>query len=412
MRKSFTHRLYTQKLYCRRCSRVTNHGIFAMERFSTYGGMEPDIPLLCSCDECATYYVAFSHEFAFCRRDRINPEYAKVYGHNRIHPGDWLFFEDAKRPCVVKSFLQSVEKEIVIYNYPGMPEEKFEGPKHVITDEEAPNGYRLLPAQSVNTLVGDRVYHVVRKEFGLAVGRVKDGDKDELAVQLHDGTVVFITLPLMAQNLDNQLLTEIAKGKLQSICPDDAKNVTVEVGQGIVYLKGHVKNLSVKRKLQSCFVGLLKVRGCVNLTQVECAEPVLDEQIKKEIWCILDAPDLHIFDCSVKVNSGNVEISLGFGEESCPENLESRIGEIKGVKSLALSKHPVLLRYPDICKNACKSLSSNSVMKGGFFRTNFVRNKFLLEGHVKNIVQKTMAFFITMAIVRSPLIENRLRIEP
>lgn len=411
MRKSFTYRLYTQKLYCRRCSRVTTHGVFAMEKFSTYGGMDSDIPLLCSCDDCSTFYVAFSHEFAFCRRDMINTEYAKVYGRNRIHPGDWLFFEDAKRPCVVKSFLQSVDREIVIYNYPGMPEEKFEGPKRVITDEEAPNGYRLLPAQSVNTLMGDRVYHVLRKEFGLAVGRVKDGDRDELAVQLRDGTVVFITLPLMAQNLDNELLTDIAENKLRTMCPDIAKNVTVEVGQGVVYLKGHVKNLSEKRRLQSCFIGLRKVRGCVNLTQIDCAD-VADEQIEKQIWNILDAPDLHVFDCSVKVDAGNVKISFGFGEDSCPENLENRIAEIQGVKALVLSKRPVSVRFTDVCKNACNSLSSNSVMKGGFFRTTFVRNKFLLEGHVKNFVQKTMAFFITMAVVRSPLVENRLRIEP
>lgn len=381
-----------------------------MEKFSTYGGMNPDIPLLCCCDECRVYYVAFSQEFAFCRRDIINPEYAKIYGKNRIHPGDWLFFEEAKRPCVVKSFLQSLDKEIVIYNYPGMPEEKFEGPKKVIQDEEAPNGYRLLPAQSVNTLMGDRVFHVPRREFGLAVGRVKDGAQDKLAVQLRDGTVVFITLPLMAQNLDNELLTEIAENKLLSQYPDDVKNVTVEVGQGVVYLKGQVNSLSVKQALQTCFVGLRKVRGCVNLLQVRCDEYVSDEDIESEIWHILDVHELHIFDCGVKVRYGKAEVSLGYAENLYPKDLENSIVAVKGLVALEFSTHPSVLKYTELCDKVCNSLSST--MKGNFFRIAFVRNKFLLEGHVKNFVQKKLAFFIMMVMVMSPLIENRLRIEP
>ena len=148
-----------------------------MEEYSTYGGLDRGIPLLCVCTHCGTIHVAFSQEFAFGRKDEAHSEYAKVYGHNRIFPGDWLYFDGATRPCIVKSFFQSRDREVVVYKRNGMPDEKYEGPKIPISHEVAPEGYRLLPAQCVNTLLGDHVYHVLRKQFGVAVGVVKDDTK-------------------------------------------------------------------------------------------------------------------------------------------------------------------------------------------------------------------------------------------
>ena len=106
MRSQFPHRLYTQRLFCRRCQKVVEHGIYAREVYSTFGGMDPQIPLLCCCDVCATMFVAFSQEFVFCRRDCVNQDYTKIYGYNRIVPGNWIYFKNAPKPGVVKSVFQ------------------------------------------------------------------------------------------------------------------------------------------------------------------------------------------------------------------------------------------------------------------------------------------------------------------
>ena len=106
-------------------------------------------------------------------------------------------------------FFQGPQKEIVVVNYDGGPDQKFELPKIVVNREDAPGGYRLLPVQSANTLLGDHIYHAIRNKFGTAVGLVNDGEKDKLVVLLEDGMLVFITLPPLAQNLPNEKLCAI-----------------------------------------------------------------------------------------------------------------------------------------------------------------------------------------------------------
>jgi hypothetical protein len=175
MRSQFPYRLYSQRLFCRRCQKVTEHGIYAHEPYSTFGGMDPHIPLLCCCDACSTMFVAFSHEFVFCRRDCVNQDYTKIYGFNRIVAGNWIYFKGAPKPGVVKSIFQGPEKEVIVVNYDGASEQKMELPKTNVDVEEAPGGYRLLPAQSAQTLLGDFVYHAIRDQFGIAVGFVNDG---------------------------------------------------------------------------------------------------------------------------------------------------------------------------------------------------------------------------------------------
>ena len=87
MRSQFPHRLYTLPLFCRRCQRVVEHGVFAREAYSTYGGMNSGIPLLCCCEQCQSVFIAFSQEFSFCSDKTRNGDYAKIYGRNRIAPG-------------------------------------------------------------------------------------------------------------------------------------------------------------------------------------------------------------------------------------------------------------------------------------------------------------------------------------
>ena len=72
--------------------------------------MEPKIPLLCSCEVCQNIIVCFSNEFRFGTSEE-HADYTKIYGHNRIQPGNWLYFKKAVKPGLVKSCFQTQDKD-------------------------------------------------------------------------------------------------------------------------------------------------------------------------------------------------------------------------------------------------------------------------------------------------------------
>ena len=227
--------------------------------------------------------------------------------------------------------------------YGGAKEEKVECPKCPVETETAPEGYRLLPAQSALTLIGDHVYHAIRDMFGVAVGYVNDGEKDKLAVQMDDNSLLFITLPQVVQNLPNAKLSEMTRNKLMQFFPEESRRVSVTVGQGIVYLDGLVKNLSVKRSLRACVNGMQRVRGCVDFMKIRAESYISDEQIEKSILSLLETPGLRIFNYKVQVKQGRVQVALDCIREYYPKELESKIAEFPGVLDLDLkidlSKH-------------------------------------------------------------------------
>lgn len=405
--------MFTQKLFCRRCQRVVEHGIFAREAYSTYGGMAPSIPLLCSCEQCSAVFVAFSQEFSFCADKSRCGDYTKIYRKNRISPGNWLYFKGKPKPGMVKSYFQTPEKDIIVISFDGGPDEKYEFPNLVIHEEEAPEGYKLLPAQSSQTLIGDHVYHAIRNVFGQAVGLVNDGEKDLLAVLLENGTILFLALPVVSQNLPNDKLLANARNKLLQLFPEDAKRVAVNVGQGIVYLDGLVKNLSIKRALKGCVESLPKVRGCVDFMRVVSNSLVTDAVIESNILSILETPGVCVFDYDVTVLQGKVTITASCYDESYPKELETRIAEYPGVQELSftLTSMPMYsMPNRSLCDELERSFEESSLMIGAKVRVSFVRNKFLLEGRVSSNFQKQLAFFSTVKAVKSPSVESKLRV--
>lgn len=410
MRSQFPYRLYSQRLFCRRCQKVTEHGIYAHEPYSTFGGMDPHIPLLCCCDACSTMFVAFSHEFVFCRRDCVNQDYTKIYGFNRIVAGNWIYFKGAPKPGVVKSIFQGPEKEVIVVNYDGASEQKMELPKTNVDVEEAPGGYRLLPAQSAQTLLGDFIYHAIRDQFGIAVGIVNDGEKDKLAVLLKDNTLVFITLPPLVQNLPNDKLCAVVQGKLAQVFPEDVDKISVEVGQGIVYLKGLVKNLSIQRAIEGCVNALPKVRGCVDFTKIQVSPFMTDTEIAKAVYEVLETPGTSLFDYQVDVSGGKVQVQASCYENERPKDIENRLAEIPGVRDLVCLVTELLdPMNVDICKKVEAELATNALLQGSFIRVSCNNRKFLLEGHVQSTFQKQLALFTLLKKVKTTAVENRLR---
>ena len=385
--------------------------MYAREVYSTFGGMDPHIPLLCCCDICKTIFVAFSHEFVFCRRDFVNRDYAKIYGFNRIAPGNWIYFNGTPKPGIVKSVFQGPDKEIIIVNYDGGPDQKFELPKVEIEQEESPEGYRLLPVQSMVTLLGDFIYHAIRNQFGSAVGFVSDGEKDKLVVLLKDNTLVFITLPPLAQNLPNDKLCSVVKGKLSQVFPEDCDRILVEAGQGIVFLKGLVKNFSIQQGMTACVNALPRVRGCVNFTKIQVSSLVTDKDIEKSVYELLESPAMHLFDYKVNVSEGKVQVEATCYEGERPKDIEIRLGEIPGVRDLVCLitelSDPINV---ELCKELETDFSTNPLLRGVFIRVSCNNKKFLLEGRVQSAIQKQLALLSLLKKVKTTAVENRLRL--
>ncbi len=411
MRSQFPHRLYTQRLFCRRCQKVVEHGIFAREAYSTFGGMEPHIPLLCCCDACNTMFVAFSNEFIFCSREFVNQDYTKIFGYNRIKAGNWIFFKGTPKPGLVKSVFQSPDKMIIIVNYDGGPDQKIEKPRTAIVNEESPEGYRLLPIQSAQTLLGDFIYHAIRDQFGVAVGLVNDGEKDKLAVMLKDNTLVFITLPPLAQNLPNDKLCAIVQNKLAQVFPEHCTRVSVEAGQGIVYLNGLVKNLSIQRAIVKCVNAIPKVRGCVDFTRVETSSLTTDAVIEKTVYEQIESSATRLFDYKVNVSDGKVQIEAYCYENDRPKDLENRLAEIPGVRDLICLVTEVYDPINvEVCQKVESEIAASAFLQGTNIRVSCNSRKFLLEGRVQSLLQKELALATLLKNVKTTSIENRLRI--
>lgn len=414
MKSQFPYKLFTQQLFCRRCQKVRDHGIFAREKYSTYGGMDSHIPLLCCCEKCQTLFVAFSQEFSFCRSDKVNRDYAKIYGHNRINPGNWLYFKGFPKPGVVKSVFQGPEKEIVNISFDGGPARKIECDKVALETEEAPDGYRLLPSQSSVTLMGDHVYHAIRDQFGVCVGYVNDGEKDKVVVLLKDKTLVFITIPENCQNLPNDKLQNFVRNKLTQVFPEDVNKVTLQVGQGVVYLNGFVKNLSLKRAMKACIDGLPKVRGCVDFTRIQPDTIATDSQMEKGILAVLESPACRAFDYSVKVSFGRATVKACCCESDFNKDLENRMGEVPGVLDLDCNITVIpdeSLENAELCKEIETDLSMHSMLQGAHIRVSYSHKKYLLEGYVTSVIQKQVAFLSVVKNAKTAMVENRLRLQ-
>ena len=359
----------------------------------------------------SAYFVAFSNEFVFCNREFVNTDYAKIYGYNRIVAGNWIYFKGSPKPGVVKSIFQSPDKQIIVVNYDGGPDQRIERPKIDIEYEESPEGYRLLPIQSAQTLLGDCIYHAIRDQFGIAVGLVNDGEKDKLVVLLKDKTLVFITLPPLSQNLPNDKLCSIVQNKLAQVFPEHCTRVSVEAGQGIVYLNGLVKNLSIQRAIVKCVNAIPKVRGCVDFTRVETSSFTTDAVIEKTVYEQIESSVTRLFDYKVNVSDGKVQIEASCYENERPKDLENRLAEIPGVRDLICLVSEIYEPINvELCKKVESEISASTFLRGANIRVSCNNRRFLLEGSVQSILQKELAFATVLKNVKTTSIENRLRI--
>lgn len=417
MYEEFTYRIAEDALFCRRCQMQRVHGIYAQEAYSTHGGLLPRIPLLCMCDTCKTQYLAFSQEFSFVQSNGSEQDYAKIPGKNRLFPGNWVYFRGAPRPGVIKRITSSNGKKNLQIAYGDQIENieiKDLDPKQ---NEESPRGYKLLPAQSGDTRIGDHVYHVLRDMFGKAIGMVQDVDVDKLVVQLENGTILFLTLPEECQSLPNARLQETVKYKMQTL-PERLRNaVNYEVHHGILFASCTVNSLYDRRKIEEVFDSIPSIRGTINHTKVTPEHFVSDEVLLDSIHRIFEnSRTRDIAYYRIQVVKGKATVTIGYYRESIVRAFEIELENLQGLLELSIlpecNAEPTYDETNKI-RDAELMLRNLTGAKDIKVRVAMTDGKIILSGRVKTLFQKCV---IQFQVARFPWkytkVENNLRIVP
>ena len=368
MLRTWTHKILDRMLYCRECRAITLHDVLAKEPFSVHCAVRPGIPLVCRCSACKSFFVAFSHELYFGHPTEKD-EYAKLLGQNRLAVNDWVYIDGKDSPGRVKALYTTQTEDVVVLNFGGGREEKFSRPLMTGFNEKAPFGFRLIPAQCGVALLGDPVYHVLRKAFGWVVGSVSDRREEKLVVRLENGKILFITLPAEKQLLPDDVLSE----RLSEVLKTRASESPSLKGQAIhavAYLKGTEKRFPDKKKLLRDVGQMREFRGVVDLVRVEPVETVSDETIRSRIIEILDGENSPFFHHSVTVRDGVATVEALYFEGNGPEKFEARIGEIPGIRGLCLELE-MAPPPSDSIKNAAARLSENLLANAYFAKCRF-----------------------------------------
>lgn len=417
MNEEFAYRITEEQLFCRRCQALRLHGIYAEEAYSTHGGLLPKIPLLCTCDTCKTQFLAFSQEFSFVQNEGIEQDYAKIPGKNRLFPGNWIYIKGTPRPGIIKRVTSANGKKNVLAEFNGQVETLEISDIDPKQQEEAPRGYRLLPAQSGETLIGDHIYHVLRDMFGKAIGIVQDLDIDKLAIQLENGTILFLTLPEAYQSLPNARLLETVKYKMQ-VLPERLRECTkIEVHHGILFANGTVNSLSDRRKIQEVFDKITSIRGTINRIVVSPENYVSDASLFDSIHKIFENSLNRDFAYyKISVTNGKAAVTIGYYKESAVHHFESELESLQGLQELSIL--PECIPEPSYeelerIKDAEYQFRSQSDSNNIKIRVAMADGKIILSGRVNSLFQKRM---IQFQVVKFPWkyssVENNLRIVP
>lgn len=334
MLRTWTHKILDRMLYCKDCRAITRHDVLSKEMFSVHCAVRPEIPLVCKCSVCGAFFVAFSEEMFF-NRPAEDAEYAKLLSQNRLAPNDWVYIDGKDSPGRVKALYTTQTEDVVELSFGGNRLEKFSRPLMTRFNEEAPMGFRLLPAQCGVALLGDPVYHVLRKALGSVVGMVADRGEEKLVVQLENGKTLFITLPPEKQFASDDLLKERLAGRLSERFPKIPGQLKWNVVHAVAYVHGSVERFPDKKKILDAVCQMRGFRGVIDLVRVQPVEFVSDEDLRLQVVKILDEKSSPLFNGEVEVENGEAVVRTLYFAESDLAETKKRIGEISGLRGLA-----------------------------------------------------------------------------
>lgn len=334
MLKIWTHKILDRMLYCKDCRAITRHDVLAKEPFSVHCAVRPGIPLVCKCSVCGSFVVAFSEEMFF-NRPADGSEYAKLLSQNRLALNDWVYIDGKDAPGQVKALYRTQTEDVVELIFGGNRLEKFSRPLMTHFNEKAPMGFRLLPAQCGVALLGDPVYHVLRKAFGVVVGMVADRGEEKLVVQLENGKVLFITLPPEKQFASDALLKERLSARLSELSVASRGLLKWDVVHAVAYIHGTVERFPDKKIILETVHQMRGFRGVIDLVRVLPEELVTDEDLRSQIVKILDDKNSPLFNGEVEVGNGEATVKALYFAGSDLSKTKERIGELVGIRNLS-----------------------------------------------------------------------------
>lgn len=413
----FPFRITEEHLFCRQCRQLRLHGIYAKEAYSIRGGISPKIPLLCICDYCNTTHIAFSQEFAFANRDDDNQNYSKILGKNRLAIGNWIYIKGEPRPGTIKSWItdQQQNKQISIDYGNGVTKKYQLKNQDIPFTETAIKGYRLLPYQSGETLIGDHIYHIHRDKFGKAVGIVHDGDTDKLVIHFEDNVILFLTLPEPYQSLPNRRLEETAKYKLKDIPENISSNIQIKAKNGVLYLSGKLESLLERRTVLDKLNSITAMRGIYSKLLIYPNEYINDKTLEDKIHRIFEDsnhPELVYY--TIEVQKGKAQIYIGYYSEKAIHYFENKIENLPGI--IELSLFPECVSMPNEVEHKRIQDIESVIKKYEDEQTKiFIRrtnDKIIISGRAPSIFQKKKIQFnvINLNSIHLLPIVNNLRI--
>lgn len=388
----FPFRITEEFLFCRKCQQPQLHGIYAKEAYSIRGGILPKIPLNCICDFCKTSHLAFSQEFAFAKQNEENQDYTKIPGKNRLSIGNWIYIKGKPRPGIIKSLISVQQsKELTIDYGNGIIEKQKITNQDVPMNETALKGYRLLPYQSGETLIGDHIYHVRRDKFGKAIGLVHDGEIDKLVIHLEDETILFLTLPEAFQSLPNRRLEETARYKLKDVPESILQKIQLKAKNGILHLTGQVNSLLERRLILDKLNSIIAMRGIYNQLSIKPVNNLNDSALEDIIYRIFeDSEHNELVYYNVEVNQGKVQVRIGYYSENAIHYFEKKIEGLAGI--IELSILPECVSIPtDVELKKMQEIENNLRRSGETQNKVYVRrttDKIIISGRVNTIFQK------------------------
>ncbi len=390
MLKTWTHKILDRTLYCKECRAITRHDVLAKETFSVHCAVRPGIPLVCRCSVCGAFFLAFSHEMYFGRPED-GSEYAKLLGKNRIALNDWVYIDGKESPGRVKALYKTQTEEVIDLDFGGNRLERFVRPSMTRFDDKAPMGFRLLPAQCGVSLLGDPVYHVLRKAFGVVVGSVADRGEEKLVVQLENGKVLFITLPQEKQLVPDSLLRERLSECISerfSVLPGLLK---WDVVHAVAYVHGTVERFPDRKNILESVRRMRNFRGVIDLVRVEPATPVTDEDIRGRIAEVVGEKDSPLFNDEIEVRNGKATVRAFYFAESDLSKAKERLGDVPGLRNLTFELKAVSRPSPYVTEQAERlslALRSSSYLAKCRLRVIPLADEIVVKCEPLGIIQK------------------------
>lgn len=414
MLRYWTRQILERKFYCKECRAITSHELLAREDVSAYGPLPSGVPLVCRCKLCETFFVVFSQEL-FLGTLPGHAEYAKLLNCNRLFPGDWVYVEGKERPGKVAALYSVATEEIVELEFGDHHKERFRRPQMTSFSETAPNGFRLLPAQAGVALLGDPVYHVLRKAFGTAVGFVLDGFKEKLVVQLEGGKLLFITLPEENQRLPDSFLLKRLELKFFSEFSKLKDKVHVNVIHSVAYAYGFVESLQQKEMVARFLANQKDFRGVVDLVWVRLqGAPVPDDDLRLQTLRILEEEDSPLFLYEVEVVEGNLTVSAYYFEGDDLSKVKENLCGIAGLRSVHYNLEAVR-QAPEPMREKAQKLSDSVKGNSRFADCRLhivpIEEGVIVEGCTRGVLQKTLLNAFVIRSLKGIRTSVRLRVQ-